>query len=298
MPPAMHRELSAAGCQPVVTSPHTELVTAARVEFGKNCTLGPSCKEISIGFGTVIGDGVYIDAPVVRIGDYCKIHRGSLLHGYKPLTIGHNCWIGQNTVIDSIGGTTIGNNVGIGALSQLWSHIKFGDTLAGCRWNSSRPLIIEDDVWFVGHCIVCPITAHQRSMALVGSVVTKDMLPNHIYAGVPATDITERLGNQFAPVSEEVRRQRFEALYTQFLKQTGLTPEQFRATAVEDLTGRASDEHTTFFCLRERTYLPSRSEAEFRFMRFLLYDRAKFIPTASESQPASTAVDQNQECEA
>lgn len=278
----MSGEPSAAGRQPVITSPHTELAISQRVEFGRNCTIGPACRKVSIGFGTVIGDDVYIDAPVVKIGDYCKIHRGSLLYGYQPLLIGHNCWIGQNTIIDSIGGTTIGNNVGIGALSQLWSHIRFGDTLAGCRWNSSRPLVIEDDVWFVGHCIVGPITAHERSMALAGSVVTKDMLPNHIYAGVPAADVTQRLGNQFAPVNEEEQRKRFEALYLEFLQQTGLLPEDFRAVIVETLKGRSSDRRTTLFCLRDRTYLPSRSEAEFRFMRFLLYDRAKFIP-ASDS---------------
>ncbi|MEO0073546.1 MAG: hypothetical protein ABIK43_02640 [candidate division WOR-3 bacterium] len=271
--------------KPVVLNPNTKLAIAERVEFGKTCTFGPRCRTVSIGFGTVIGDDVYIDAPIVRIGDYCKIHRGSLLYGYQPLTIGHNCWVGQNTIIDSIGGATIGNNVGIGALSQLWSHIKFGDTLAGCRWNSSRPLVVEDDVWFVGHCVVCPITAHQRSMALVGSVITKDMLPNHIYAGVPAVDVTQKMGSQFAPVDENEQRQQFEALYSEFLKQNGITPDQFQAVAVEDLAGRASNHNTTFFCLRDRTYLPSRSEAEFRFMRFLLYDRAKFVPASTNEQP-------------
>ena len=31
-------------------------------------------------------------------------------------------------------------------------------------------------------------------MAMVGSVITRDMLPNHIYAGVPAVDMSENSG--------------------------------------------------------------------------------------------------------
>lgn len=256
----------------------TDFDIAPRVVMGKNVVFGKNCRRVKIGFGTFLGDDLYIDVPELEIGDYVKFHRGGLLYGYQPCKIGHNCWIGQNTIIDSIGGTTIGNNVGIGAQSQLWSHIKFGDTLAGCRWQSSGPLIVEDDVWFVGHCIVSPIHAQRQAMALVGSVVTKDMAENHIYAGVPAQDVTDKLGPQFTPVSFEERLRRFEALYQEFLRQNNLTTADFRATVVDDLSNRRSSEHETFFDLMARTYLPSRSEYEYRFFQFILYDRAKFVP--------------------
>lgn len=251
---------------------------ADRVDFGRGVVFGPSCRAIHIGFGSVIGDDVYLDAPEIVVGDYCKLHRGCLLHGYQPLTIGHNCWIGQNSIIDSIGRATIGNNVGVGAQSQLWSHIKFGDTLSGCRWNSDRPLVVEDDVWFVGHCIVSPILARRRSMLLVGGVATRDMEENHVYAGSPARDITDKVGPQFAEVSSSEVDERFTALIAQFRSETGITEAGFRITVADTLTGRASSPGETVFCLHERTYLPARSEPEFRLMRFLLYDRAKFVP--------------------
>lgn len=256
----------------------TEFRLGDRVEFGRNVVFGPACRLVAIGFGSYIGDDVYIDAPEVSIGDYVKIHRGGLVHGYLPCLIGHNCWVGQSTIIDSIGGAEIGNNVGIGAQSQLWSHIKFGDTLEGCRWNSSKKLVVEDDVWFVGHCIVSPIHAARRSMLLVGGVITIDMLENHVYGGVPARDLTDRIGRQFDPVPADKKRQRFEALYREFLDSAGLNPADYKATLVESLDGRASSGRETYFCLDQRTYLPSRSEPEYRFMRFLLYDRAKFLP--------------------
>ena len=263
---------------PARHSTHTEFDIAKRVILGKNIFFGDNCKKIKIGFGTFLGDNLYIDLPELEIGNYCRIHNNGVIHGYQPCKIGHNCWIGQNTIIDSIGGTTIGNNVGIGAFSQLWSHIKFGDMLDGCRWNIHSPLIVDDDVWFVGHCIVSPIHAKRRSMLLIGSVATKDMEENHVYAGSPAKDITDKIGPQFSPVAYEQKIKKFNELYQEFLKTNHLTIDDFRATVVDDLNGKESTESETFFNLFDRTYQPSYSELEYLFFKFILYDRAKFIP--------------------
>ena len=256
----------------------TKFDISQRVKFGKNIVFGDKCRKIKIGFGTFLGDNIYIDIPELEIGDYCRIHQNGVIHGYQPCQIGHNCWIGQNTIIDSIGGTRIGNNVGIGAFSQLWSHIKFGDMLEGCRWNSQKYLIVDDDVWFVGHCIVSPIHAKRRSMLLVGGVATKDMEENHVYAGSPAKDVTNKTGPQFAPITYRKKLQEFNKLYREFLGISGLMERDFRATVTDDLTDKQSNEYETFFNLAERTYSPSRSENEYRFFQFLLYDRAKFVP--------------------
>jgi acetyltransferase-like isoleucine patch superfamily enzyme len=249
-----------------------------RVIFGDNVVFGPNCQKIAIGYGSFLGNDIYIDVPELKIGEYTTVHNHSTIHGYKPCKIGHNCWFGQNTIIDSIAGTNIGNNVGIGAFSQLWTHIKFGDTLAGCRWNKTKPLLVEDDVWFVGHCIVSPIHAKKGSMLLVGGVIAKDMEENRVYGGVPAKDLTEALGPQFKEVSQDQKEKMFISLYKDFLKQSNLTPSHFRAEIVEDLQGVSSDEVTTYFCVKNRTYNPSRTENEFTFMKFILYEKAKFIP--------------------
>ena len=256
----------------------TEFHLADRVQFGRNVVFGPNCRRVDLGFATLLGDDLYIDVPELSVGDYVKVHRGGLVYGYQPCRIGHNCWIGQSAIIDSIGGTSIGNNVCVSAHSQLWSHMKFGDTLAGCRWNSAKPLVVDDDVWFGGHSIVSPIHAHRRSMLLAGGVITHDMAENNVYAGIPARDITDKVGPQFGPVDEREQLGRFEFLYHDFLAGSGLTPRDFGARVVDDLTGERSTPTETVFCIRTRSYIPARSEAEFRFMTYLLYDRAKFVP--------------------
>ncbi len=241
--------------------------------IGENVVLGPTCKKITIGFGCFVGRDIYIDVEELHIGDYTTIHHGSIIHG-KKTKIGHNCWFGHYTIIDSLGGNTlIHNNVGVGAHSQLWSHIKFGDTLAGCRWNSSGSLILEDDVWLVGHSIVGPIHAKERSMLMTGGVATKDMDENHIYAGSPAVDITDKLGNQFASTSLDRRRKKFQQLKEDFEHLTGIDSGQFI-----DVESFSNDSNRTEFNLTDRKYRPIRTEDEYRFIKFMLYDKAKFIP--------------------
>jgi len=259
-------------------SKDTQVEIAKNVIVGENIIIGANCKKITIGYGSFLGNDSYIDVPEFNMGDYTTIHKNTTVHGYKNFSIGHNCWVGQFCVIDSIGGTTIGNNVGVGAHSQLWSHIKFGDSLEGCRWNDSKKLIVEDDVWFVGHCIVSPILARKKSMLLAGSVITKDMEENHVYAGSPAKDITDKVGHQYMENPIEKKKERFHDLYQSFLTMRGIKSDSFRATCVEDLKGRSSTENETFFDIANRQYLPARSEHECEFIKYMLYEKAKFLP--------------------
>lgn len=172
-----------------------------RIRIGKNVRI--DVDNIKLGDGVLIGDNVVIEGPDVSIGDYTVIRENTQILGKSSFNMGMCCWIGQGTILDATDTMTIGNGVGIGAHSQLWTHIRFGDVNEGCLWNSTKPMIIENDVWFVGHCLVSPIHAKSKSMAMLGSVISKDMHENHIYAGVPAKDITAKIGNQYKDRSVE-----------------------------------------------------------------------------------------------
>jgi acetyltransferase-like isoleucine patch superfamily enzyme len=256
-------------------------IHADEVIIGSNTVIDPSAiirgvagraKKVVIGDNSYIGADVQIICDDVSIGDYCKIHHHTNIHGYRPCRIGHNAWIGQYTIIDSIGGTTIGNNCGIGAHSQLWSHIKFGDTLEGCRFLSDAPLLIGNDVWFAGHCIVSPITAADKSMALAGSVVTSDMAANQVYAGAPAKSISAKIGNQFeeVPVSEKLRKMK------DYVIQWGGDSREIRV--IEDDLQMEDPENHTYFNVRRRTYNKRGTPEEVSLMKFLLPEKAKFVP--------------------
>lgn len=247
--------------------------------LGKNVVISPSAKirgingkakKISIGDNTYIGDNVQIIVDELEIGDYCKIHHHTNIHGYKPIKIGHNAWIGQYTIIDGIGGTTIGDNCGIGAHSQLWSHILYGDDLEGCNYNSNKKLTIGKDCWFVGHCIVSPITAHDKSMALVGSVITKDMEYNHIYGGSPAKDLTGKIPSQFKEVSLDEKIESLLKHYRDFGSPSNIK-------IILD-SSEIKDNNLTYFNVSDRKYTKRLTDIEIQFMKYLLPTKAKFTP--------------------
>lgn len=234
---------------------------------------GPA-KNVELGDNVYIGENVQIICDDIKIGDYSKIHHHTNIHGYRPCRIGHNAWIGQYCIIDTIGGTTIGNNCGIGAHSQLWSHIKYGDTLEGCRFLSDEPLQIGDDVWFVGHCIVSPVKAADKSMALVGSVITRDMEENHIYAGTPAKDITGKIGGQFAEVTVEEKYKKMIQHLEAFEKQVGTKDHEILIVRSQ----QGFEPNKSCFSVSDRIYNKRLTVLEQAFMRFLLPEKGKFIP--------------------
>ena len=259
-------------------------IQADAIYIGKNTIIEPTArirgingnaKKIVIGDNCYIGENVQIICDDFAIGDYSKIQHNTNIHGYLPCHIGHNAWIGQYSIIDSIGGTTIGNNCGIGAHSQIWSHIKFGDTLEGCRFLSEKPMIIGNDVWFVGHCIVSPIIAEDKSMAMVGSVVTKDMKYNEIYAGSPAKSISDKIGFQFNEIAIEEKLHKMNLYLKEWNKNTD-SIKIIRDSSEFDFTNDA----ISYFNVSDRTYTKRGTDEEIGFMKFLLPAKAKFIPLA------------------
>ena len=183
------------------------VIDADEVVIGKGVTVeegvvirgnGKRARRVVLGDFTYIGRQTRIYVPEFRLGDYSKLNAFCYAHGDEPLQIGRNGWFGGNIVLDSLGGLDIDDNVGVGAHSQIWTHIQFGDIVEGCRFNQKKYMHIQKDAWFVGHCIVSPVAVGPRSMALVGSVITQDMKANHVYAGVPAADVTDKTGPQFA----------------------------------------------------------------------------------------------------
>jgi acetyltransferase-like isoleucine patch superfamily enzyme len=257
-------------------------IEAEELFIGKNSIIEKSAKirgingkarKIVIGDNCYIGENVQIICDDFSLGDYSKIQHSTNVHGYLPCHIGHNAWIGQYSIIDSIGGTIIGNNCGIGAHSQIWSHIKYGDTLEGCRFLSEKPMLIGNDVWFVGHCIVSPIVAEDRSMAMVGSVVTKDMRYNEIYAGSPAKSISDKIGFQFNLVTIQDKLTKMNLYLNEWNGDSKAIKIVSDSSEID-----FSHEEITYFNVSDRTYSKRSTNDEMSFMKFLLPAKGKFTP--------------------
>ena len=118
--------------------------------------------------------------------------------GNERIEIGDNVFFNSNVMINAdIGGRVkIGNNVLIGpnGVIRASNHI-FRDPTVIIMNQGHDPgtIVIEDDVWIGANVVILPnITVGKGSIIGAGSVVTKDVDPYSVVAGVPAKKIADR----------------------------------------------------------------------------------------------------------
>ena len=100
-------------------------------------------------------------------------------------------------------------------------------------------------------------------MAMLGSVITRDMLPNHVYAGVPARDVSDKFGFQFEKRTVDQKAAKLQELIDRFLQ---VHPEYIGQLLVI----RAPEERQDDICcfdVSRRTYTRTYSPAEIAFLK-------------------------------
>lgn len=126
-----------------------------------------------------------------KIGRGLVIKNNVVIKSPWNLTIGNDCWIGENVWIDNLDRVRIDDNVCIsqGAMLLTGNH---DYTVYNMPYRNA-PIIIEDGAWIGAQTVVCPgVTVHENAILTVGSVATKDMEKDGIYQGNPAVEIRKR----------------------------------------------------------------------------------------------------------
>jgi acetyltransferase-like isoleucine patch superfamily enzyme len=135
-------------------------------------------KEIRAVFSDLIGRQV--DDTFMLIPPFYTAH-GS------DIRVGRNVFINQNCTIYDLGGVDIGDDVLIGPNVSI---ITTGHPLEPSQRRdgvTAAPIVIERNVWIAaGATIIGGVTIGENSVVAAGSVVTKDVPPNNLVAGVPA----------------------------------------------------------------------------------------------------------------
>jgi len=143
----------------------------------------------SLNLGTNVWVGPYSDIVVIRKSDYSSVE------GY--LSIGNRVVIGSGVNIRAAGGSiVIGNNALLAQNVSLIAANHVLDRYAPYRdlpWDPQRTgVVLEENVWVGAGTIILPgCTVGRNSVVAAGSVVTKNVPSNQLWAGVPARFIKE-----------------------------------------------------------------------------------------------------------
>ncbi|MCA6514681.1 MAG: acyltransferase [Chitinophagaceae bacterium] len=134
----------------------------------------------------------------VTIGKYAIIRPGNL-YGGEPgegLRVGDHSNIGPYCYIGCSGFISIGNNVMISPRVSIYAenHVfDSPDATIKSQGVKRESVVIEDDCWIAANSILLAgVTIGKGSVVAAGSVVTQDVPPFSVVAGVPARIIKNR----------------------------------------------------------------------------------------------------------
>lgn len=146
---------------------------------------------------SVIHHSARMDTPPYRkfsLGDYSVIESFACINNaVGDVMIGDHTRIGLHNTI--IGPVTIGSHVNLAqgiTITALNHNFENSKKRIDEQGVSTSTVIIEDDIWIGANAVVLPgVTIGHHSVVAAGAVVTKDVPPHSLVAGVPAKVIKQ-----------------------------------------------------------------------------------------------------------
>ena len=134
-----------------------------------------------------------------RLGKYVVIHFRTEMRAPEKLTIGKGTIIGDNAILDARRGLTIGENVNFSSNVSIYTlqHDHRNPDFACPADNEVKFSVeIDDRAWLGSNVIVLPgVHIGEGAVCCAGCVVTKDVEPYTVVAGIPAKKVGERPRN-------------------------------------------------------------------------------------------------------
>ena len=146
---------------------------------------------------SVIHHSARLDTPPYRkfsLGDYSFIESYACINNaVGDVMIGDHTRIGLHNTI--IGPVIIGSHVNLAqgiTVTALNHNFEDSEKRIDEQGVSTSAVVIEDDIWIGANAVVLPgVTIGHHSVVAAGAVVTKDVPPHSLVAGVPAKIIKQ-----------------------------------------------------------------------------------------------------------
>ena len=145
----------------------------------------------------VIYRSARMDTPPYRkfsLGDYSVVESFACINNaVGDVVIGDHTRVGLHNTI--IGPVTIGNHVNLAqgiTVTALNHNFTDPNKRIDEQGVSTTPVVIEDDIWIGANAVILPgVTIGHHSVVAAGAVVTKNVPPHSLVAGVPAKVIKQ-----------------------------------------------------------------------------------------------------------
>ncbi|MDY3914833.1 MAG: acyltransferase [Phocaeicola sp.] len=133
----------------------------------------------------------------ISLDKYVIIYKGCEIRNTKGLKIGKGTIIGDNAMLDARRGIDIGQNVNFSSGVEIWTlQHDYRDPNFACNPDHTGPVTIGDRAWIGPRVtILHSVNIGEGAVVGAGSVVTKDVEPYSVVAGIPAKKIAERPRN-------------------------------------------------------------------------------------------------------
>lgn len=130
---------------------------------------------------------------LVNMNKDVVIYNGFDIRDPYKITINEGSIVGDKCILDGRNEIYIGKNVNISTGVWIWTEQHdLQSPYFACN-NKGGAVIIEDRAWISCRAIILPgIKIGEGSVIAAGSVVTKDVEPYSVYAGIPARKIGNR----------------------------------------------------------------------------------------------------------
>lgn len=127
----------------------------------------------------------------MKIGKKSTIHMGGNFFNPKGISIGQGTIVGDRVFLDGRAPLKIGNHVSVA--SQVLIYNSEHDIHREDMQAVEEPVVIEDYVFIGPRAVILPgITIGKGAVVAAAAVVTHDVKPGKIVAGIPAKEIGER----------------------------------------------------------------------------------------------------------
>ena len=132
-----------------------------------------------------------------HIGPKTVFHFRTEIRQPWTLTVGKGSIIGDNALLDARSGLHIGRNVNLSSNVSIYTlQHDHRDARFGTPQHRKMAVEIDDRVWIGANVVILPgVHIGEGAVCCAGCVVTQDVPPYAVVAGIPAKQVNERPRN-------------------------------------------------------------------------------------------------------